>query len=296
MAKTLYIGRFAPSPTGPLHMGSLIAALASYLDAKANNGQWLLRMEDLGPPREVAGAAEAIIASISNHGFEWDGPLLYQSSKLDRYHSFVDQLIDNKQAFYCICSRRESETEHGTYNGHCRNSHQKPDRDFAIRLLVEPGSLTLLDQIQDRLYQQLDTSVGDFIIQRKDGLIAYQLAVVVDDADQQISHVIRGSDLLDSTPRQILLQQVLGFETPHYAHIPVISDATGNKLSKQTHAKPIDDKLAIDNLRYALAFLNQPQPLEGSNVQQLLTSAIDNWQINAIPKTKHISETSIKAP
>lgn len=291
-----YIGRFAPSPTGPLHLGSLIAALASYLDAKANQGQWLVRMEDLDPPRETPGAADSILRSLEQHGLHWDGNVLYQSTQLERYHAIINDLIQRELAFYCTCSRRESEAMGGIYNGRCRDTFKQPDQDFAVRLRVDNRNIFFTDKIQGLVTEQLDTSIGDFVILRKDGLTAYQLAVVVDDAQQGITTILRGSDLLDSTPRQLFLQNTLGLATPAYAHIPVITDDEGNKFSKQTFAEAVDDQQAINNLRLALRFLNQPQPAQGVNLQDFLLSATDQWQLSSIPANHSIKASSIKQP
>lgn len=275
-----YIGRFAPSPTGPLHIGSLIAALASYLDAKANHGAWLLRIENLDPPREMPGANEQIIECLKQHHLNWDGELLWQSDRHAIYQRVMKQLLDQQKAFYCSCSRADIQNSGGIYNGHCRGQRHSADQVCAVRLQVDDQRITFNDQIQGDFSQQLQQQVGDFVIRRKDGLFAYQLAVVIDDALQGVTHVVRGSDLLDSTPRQIFLQQQCGFATPHYSHLPVITNEAGQKLSKQTFAVALNNNLATDNLLKALFFLNQvlPPPSMRQDCQSILHWAIAHWQ------------------
>lgn len=274
-----YIGRFAPSPTGPLHIGSLTAALASYLDAKAHQGQWLLRMEDLDPPRELTGASQAILDTLVAHGLHWDGQLLWQSQRLKTYQQVVEQLLSSHKAFYCYCSRSDLLTSNGIHNGHCSGHQELPNQAFTIRLKMTDKAVDFEDGIYGHFSQHLQREIGDVVLKRKDGLFAYQLAVVVDDAYQNISHCVRGSDLLDSTPRQIFLQQALGLTTPHYFHIPVITNSRGQKLSKQTFAKPLKASSACDNLLTVLAFLNQRQPPVNCHqqVEGILDWAVSHW-------------------
>lgn len=283
-ANPLYIGRFAPSPTGPLHIGSLIAALASYLDAKANRGLWLLRIEDLDPPRTIPGATDQIIACLKKHHLLWDGQVQWQSQRHPIYQQVIEQLLDEKKAFYCSCSRSDIQSSGGVYNGHCRGQYQPSGQPSAIRLQVNDQAIVFNDAVQGRFSQQLQQQTGDFVIRRKDGYFAYQLAVVVDDAEQAISHVMRGSDLLDSTPRQIFLQQQCGFTTPQYCHLPVITNAAGQKLSKQTYAAALDHQQAANNLLKALFFLNQtlpPKSMQGS-CQSILDWAVEHWQLSLV--------------
>lgn len=264
-------------------MGSLIGALASYLDARARQGQWLVRMEDLDPPREIAGAAQAILDCLQAHGLHWDNDVLWQSQRYPAYQQALDQLLAEDKAFYCSCSRAKLSTHGGIYNGHCRGCLTAPTQSHAIRLQV-PGQVVRFDDtIQGHFEQQLENEVGDFVILRKDRLFAYQLAVVVDDAFQGITDVVRGSDLLDSTPRQIYLQQQLGLPTPSYAHFPVIHNAEGQKLSKQTFACAIKPDQATQNLLYALRFLQQSMPPYNRHPQDILEHAIKHWQPQAIP-------------
>ena len=288
-----YCGRFAPSPTGLLHFGSLLGALASYLDAKANHGKWLLRMEDLDPPREMKGAAQAILQSLQDHGLHWDEPVLWQSQRSTAYQQTIEQLIAQHLAFYCCCSRSDLEHYKGVYPGHCRGCNQQPAQDFAIRLQVANRQISFSDIIQGLFSQQLEQQVGDFVLLRKDRFFAYQLAVTVDDNYQGITHVVRGSDLLDTTPRQLFLQQQLGYRSPHYAHIPVITNQQGQKLSKQNLARPLDSNRAGENLIAALAFLNQPLPSKTitHDINAIILWAVEHWSINRIPKVMSITQS-----
>ncbi|MFW5452860.1 tRNA glutamyl-Q(34) synthetase GluQRS [Thioalkalivibrio sulfidiphilus] len=262
----MYIGRFAPSPTGPLHFGSLVAALASWLDARRHGGRWLLRIEDLDPPREVPGAADAILRTLEAFGLSWDGPVLYQSSRLETYWAALDELRAAGHAYDCGCTRREI-AEAGqpgldgpVYPGTCRAGLPPGKAPRAVRLRTEAGEITFTDRMQGPIRQDVAREVGDFVIRRADGYFAYQLAVVVDDAFQGITHVVRGADLLDSTPRQILLQRLLGLPTPAYLHHRLVLTPEGEKLSKQTHAPAVDDTNPVPTLIRALEFLGEPVP------------------------------------
>jgi glutamyl-Q tRNA(Asp) synthetase len=292
MPNVNYIGRFAPSPTGPLHLGSLIGALASFLDARANHGQWLLRMEDLDPPREIPGAAQQILDCLIAHGLNWDGDVLWQSTRHNAYQACLQALQAEQKVFYCSCIRADIRAMGGIYSGHCRQQLNPPDSDFSIRLRVDDTPIQFCDSIQGNYRQQLQRDVGDFIIVRKDKLFAYQLAVVVDDAFQNITHIVRGSDLLDSTPRQIFLQQQLGLDTPHYAHFPVITNHEGQKFSKQTHAPALSPDNAINNLLIALQFLNQALPPEQHTIETLLSWAIEHWSLASIPQRMSIEQSN----
>ena len=280
-----YRGRFAPSPTGPLHMGSLIAAVASYLDARRRGGTWLVRMEDIDPPREQAGAAEAILHSLHCHGLEWDGEVLFQGTRAAAYDEALEQLDAAGLLFRCQCTRQQLGPD-GSCGGRCANPEQSISGPFALRVRVSPGTaITFEDRVQGRQEWQLGNTHPDFTVRRKDELYAYQLAVAVDDAAQGITHVVRGSDLLDSTPRQLYLMQCLGATPPQYGHFPVITDASGHKLSKQNHAPALDDNAIDDNLRRALAFLRQPTPpdsVRGS--ASLLGFATEHWALERIPQ------------
>jgi len=253
-----YIGRFAPSPTGPLHLGSLLAAVVSYLDARANGGRWLLRIEDIDPPRQPPGSQQAIVASLEAHGLHWDGDILLQSEREAAYTAILDTLWQRGLVFRCTCSRRE--VGGSRYSGHCRSLGIPRDRAGAVRLRVDPETLCFDDLLQGRHCEDVSETCGDFILRRKDELWAYQLAVVVDDHYQGVTHVLRGCDLLDSTARQIYLQRLLGYETPVYGHFPVLLDAGGIKLSKQNLAPALVNERAQYNLRRILSLLHQPAP------------------------------------
>lgn len=253
----MYVGRFAPSPTGPLHFGSLVAATGSYLRARSMGGCWLVRMEDIDPPREVPGAADAILRALEAFGLGWDGAVLYQSSRIEAYREALDTLLADGHAFACTCSRKDIARAGppGVYPGTCRGKHGLPHGPHAIRVAVGQASIGFDDLLQGPVKQDLAREVGDFVVRRADGLFAYQLAVVVDDAFQGVTEVVRGADLLDSTPRQIHLQHLLGLPTPGYLHLPVAVDGLGQKLSKQSHAAPLDPTRPLTAIVQALRFL-----------------------------------------
>jgi glutamyl-Q tRNA(Asp) synthetase len=290
---TPYIGRFAPSPTGPLHMGSLIAAVASYLDARANGGQWHLRVEDIDETRCKPEYAAIQIATLHAFGFRWDGEICFQSQRKARYETVLATLQQSGHVFACRCSRKEISdsvvsAQRGLdgpiYPGTCREA-QLEFIGHACRLLTDHTEISVDDRCQGRQSQVLARDIGDFIVKRRDGLFAYQLAVVVDDHDLGVTHIVRGADLLDSTPRQIFLQQKLGFTTPSYLHIPIVTNALGQKLSKQTLAPSLSTNMAANHLRVCLGFLGQP--VEGyqtlTNPSQMLEIAIQRWQPAAVP-------------
>ena len=287
------IGRFAPSPTGPLHFGSLLAALASYCEAKTQGGKWLLRMEDLDKPREMAGAAQGILHTLQAFGFEWDGEIVYQSQRGALYQAALQQLQAKSLIYQCDCSRKEiaDSAQHGIdgliYPGTCRHktSVKTPN---ASRISVTTDKICYTDAIQGPRQQNLAQEIGDFVLKRADGLFAYQLAVVVDDFEQGVSHIVRGADLLDSSPRQIYLQQLLGYPTPQYAHIPVASNAAGEKLSKQTLASPINPAQAPIWLCQALSFLGQhpPADLARHSSSDIWQWAQQHWDIQKVPRQR----------
>ncbi|MDD4979179.1 MAG: tRNA glutamyl-Q(34) synthetase GluQRS [Gallionella sp.] len=289
MKRPEYRGRFAPSPTGPLHFGSLVAALGSYLDAKYHHGNWLVRMEDLDTPRCVAGAADDILRTLEVYGLHWDGEVIYQSQRTSAYEHALQQLQDAGVAYPCCCTRKEiaDSALHGidgpVYPGTCRNGVPAGRTARAWRVnthLPTTSPVSFIDRLQGRISQRVESDIGDFVVKRADDLFAYQLAVVVDDAYQGITDVVRGADLLLSTPRQILLQQLLTLPTPHYLHLPIIVNAQGEKLSKQTLAEPIRKAQVVATLFQALCHLQQlPHPqLAQASVNELLDSAIANWQ------------------
>ena len=291
-----YTGRFAPSPTGSLHFGSLITAIASYLDAKANNGVWLVRMEDLDPPRETEGAAEQILNQLIALDLRWDEEVLFQSSRLDNYEDALKKLTAKNYCFQCDCTRLQIKAMGSVYNGRCRDRPIPPKEKFAIRVRAEDISIDFDDLVQGNYQQSLEKEVGDFIILRKDKLFAYQLAVIVDDAFQDVTHIIRGYDLIDSTPRQIYLQQLLGYHTPIYGHIPVIVNGQGQKLSKQHFADPIDSNNGMKLIHQSLQFLNLNPPEINSSASCLeqLAWGIENWDVQAVPKLANIPENLLE--
>lgn len=278
-----YRGRFAPSPTGPLHLGSLIAALASYLDARHAGGVWLVRMEDLDPPREEPGAAHRILDSLQHHGLHWDGDVMWQGKRGEAYDRALQTLKDAQHLFRCSCTRAEL-GPNGACAGRCNPAEGQAQSPTALRVRV-PTAFTARfeDALQGSQQEHLGRDLPDFVVRRKDGLYAYQLAVAVDDAAMDITHVMRGSDLLGSTGRQICLQQLLGLPTPAYAHLPVITTRAGQKFSKQNQAPALDDERAGCNLRLALRFLGQELPPARSGVAQILEFATPRWDLSRIP-------------
>lgn len=289
--QTTYIGRFAPSPTGPLHFGSLVAALASYLDARHNRGRWLVRIEDLDPPRETRSAAQYIIHQLQSFGLHWDDDILYQSSRLPEYEAAIESLVKAGFAYPCTCSRANIPP---VYTGHCRlNDFATTRPPWSVRMVTDNSIISVIDRVEGELRWRLDRDVGDFIIKRRDGLIAYQLAVVIDDAYQGITEVVRGNDLVDSTPRQVYLARCLGLAAPGWCHIPVIVDERGKKLSKQNHAPAIDPSEPLPILRRALSALGQPAATGARTPGELLALAATSWDVAAIPRVKHISYTRL---
>lgn len=292
-ASTRYRGRFAPSPTGPLHFGSLVAALGSYLQARHQGGEWLVRIEDLDPPRELAGASDLILSTLERYGFEWDGEVWYQSRRHTVYLEVLAELARSGLSYRCGCSRREvAERQQrlglpaGVYPGTCRTKDVSPHAHHAIRVITEGQHVALVDGIQGPIEQNVEHEVGDFVLRRADGFFAYQLAVVVDDAAQGITEIVRGSDLLDSTARQIALQRLLDYPTPAYHHLPVAVNELGQKLSKQTFAPALSTENPLPTLWLALRFLGQRPPrelLEGE-LASFWRWAIGNWQAQAIPR------------
>ncbi len=290
-APTDYCGRFAPSPTGPLHFGSLIAALGSYLDARHRRGKWRVRMEDLDPPREMAGAADLILRTLESYGFEWDGPVWYQSRRHDAYEAAIEALHQHGLVYHCACARREIHSiarmgiDGPVYPGTCREGVPAGRKGRSIRIRTPSQAVSFVDRLQGRLVQRLDTEVGDFILRRADGLYAYQLAVVVDDAEQGITDIVRGCDLLDSTPRQRYLQDALGAPHPHYLHLPVATNTAGEKLSKQTHAPAIPTGGDINLLLQCMRFLGQDanDELRDASYAEFWHWAITHWNPARIP-------------
>ncbi|HZV61356.1 MAG TPA: tRNA glutamyl-Q(34) synthetase GluQRS [Methylophilaceae bacterium] len=295
----MYRGRFAPSPTGPLHLGSLIAAVASFLEAKIHDGQWLVRMEDLDKSREMPGAADDILKTLEIFGFEWDETVIYQSSRNQVYQHALEQLQHQHLVYPCACSRKEiadsanrNPTLHGLdgliYPGTCRYGLTGSKSPRYWRITTDDGLITFDDAIQGHFSHDLSKLVGDFVLKRADGFYAYQLAVVVDDAEQGITHVVRGADLLDSTSRQIYLQQKLGFPTPAYAHVPAATNAKGEKLSKQTLAPSLNKQHPAKDLWLALDFLGQNplSELKTSPIADIWQWARQHWDLSRIPRVR----------
>ena len=285
-----YRGRFAPSPTGKLHFGSLVAALGSWLCARHAGGAWLVRMEDIDPPREVAGAAGGILAALPAFGLVADAPPLFQSQRMAAYDAAFEQLRAADLVFPCSCSRSQLAGSGGIHrDGQCIAAGE-PDRPPAWRLRVPEVEVAFEDALQGPQRENLRETVGDFVIRRADGYYSYQLACVVDDAYQGITDVVRGQDLLDSTPRQIWLQRCLGLPTPTYRHLPLVLDAQGNKLSKSASTSPIDPQEPTLALRRALAFLRRPLPDTPAGVDGLLAHALNDFDPALLP---HCSGSSV---
>jgi len=278
-----YHGRFAPSPTGPLHFGSLVAAVGSWARARSQNGTWIIRMEDLDPPREVPGAAADIIATLAAFGMESDEPVLYQSTRIAVYAEVFEQLQQAGHVFPCWCSRSDLAAMHGLHSGTCAAAPD-PARAPAWRLRAPDCVVAFDDLACGPQAQNLRDVAGDFVIRRVEGWYAYQLAVVVDDAQQGVSEVVRGADLLDSTPRQIYLQQVLGLPTPAYLHLPLVLDADGHKLSKTDRARPVERRNPLPALRAALEFLGI-DARGGARVDTLLRRAAAQFDPTRLPKS-----------
>lgn len=295
----MYRGRFAPTPSGPLHLGSLVAALASYLEARACGGEWLLRIEDVDPPRVVAGASASILRTLAAHGFEWDGAVLYQSRRSEAYQEALTRLIDAGRVYACSCSRKRIAdlavpgVDGPVYPGACRG--QAADAAGALRFLLSEQRVVFHDALLGRVACSVTRECGDFVLKRADGVFSYQIAVVVDDAEQGVTHVVRGADLLTSTPRQIVLQQALGYPTPAYMHLPVVLDARGFKLSKQTLAAPLLDSDPVPALRLAGRFLGLPEIGFVGHPRAWMTAAIRLWPGVAPPPLRGRSLAQAKS-
>lgn len=293
-----YRGRFAPSPTGPLHFGSLVAALGSYLDVRAQGGEWLLRIEDVDAPRTVPGAETSILNTLEALGFTWDGPVVRQSERLDVYHGALVRLQAEGLVYPCACTRSEiaARTSEASvdggllYPGTCRAGLPAGVAARAWRLRVPDREFAFVDRVQGAHRQNLEREVGDFILLRADGQYAYQLAVVVDDALQGVNAVVRGVDLLDSTPRQMWLQECLGVPTPTYAHLPVAVNAAGEKLSKQTRAPAVDPRQGSRVLAEVMRFLgfDVPAGLRQAPLPEFWVWAQAAWSVAGVPKVRAI--------
>ena len=284
-----YIGRFAPSPTGPMHFGTLIAATGSYLQARANDGEWLLRIEDVDTTRAVPGMADHMLRTLELFGFEWDREVIVQSRRDDMYADALQRLIDDELIFPCTCSRKQlADADADVYPGTCRTRTLPLREQHALRVRVPDQTIEFEDAVMGVQTQKLASECGDFVLRRRDGLYAYQLAVVVDDALQGVTEVVRGADLLDSTARQIYLQQRLGYTTPHYLHLPVAVDSYGAKLGKSTGAAELDVKQPASEIRRVLAFLGMHPPAELANetLDCVWRWATGHWDKRNIPKQR----------
>ena len=290
-----YVGRFAPSPTGPLHFGSLVAALASYLDAKAHNGKWLVRIEDIDETRCDPIYTADILRTLQAFGMQWDGEVEIQSKRKALYGAALQKLRSDGLIYACDCSRREiadsalAGLEGPVYPGTCRQS-VNTEHGNAIRVRTSNENITFIDLVQGHVEQRIESEIGDFVVRRRDGLFAYQFAVTVDDADQGVTNVVRGADLLDSTARQMHLQRLLGLPTPQYLHIPVAVNKLGQKLSKQTLAAavPTSSGQGREMLLSALRFLGQSIIASESarTIEELLALATRDWRRDCIPRAR----------
>ena len=277
-----YRGRFAPSPSGPLHFGSLIAALGSWLDARHHKGEWFVRIEDIDPPREVAGAADDILVTLENFGLVWDGQVTYQSDNQHHYQQVLQQLFDEKEIYRCTCTRKQIQSTNGIYTNFCRDKQHSVDTEHSLRLKVGQPFLEFEDCYQGHCNTALNSANEDFIVKRKDGLYAYMLAVVVDDIEQQITHIIRGADLLETTTQQLYLFSLLKSPSPIFGHLPIAVNNQGLKLSKQNHAPSIAHTPVNETLWSALNFLKQspPKALRKEDKSVILDWATQHWKAN----------------
>jgi glutamyl-Q tRNA(Asp) synthetase len=279
------IGRFAPSPTGPLHRGSIYTALAGFLQARSQQGLWLLRIDDLDTPRNVKGSADTILKTLEAFGLYWDGEVYYQSRHIDAYNDVISDLQSNKLIYPCTCSRKtlatggSGQSQPDVYPGICRVRQALPDAPHALRIKTDNRIITFHDGLQGQVSHNLAEQDGDFIVKRKDRIIAYQFAVVIDDDLQRVNQIVRGFDLLDETPKQIYLQQLLGLNAPGYMHVPIIVDEQGYKLSKQTQAMAVDFTSPERVIFESLALLKQNPPLElrEAPITELLSWAVEHW-------------------
>jgi glutamyl-Q tRNA(Asp) synthetase len=292
-----YVGRFAPSPTGPLHLGSLVTAVASFLNARQANGEWLVRIEDIDPPREMPGAADQILRTLEAFELEWDRDVWRQSTRISTYRAAAERLVQGGLAFRCSCTRSSiraaNEAYPTRYPGTCRDQHLT-DPETAVRVRVDPGTITFADGLQGAVETDLHATTGDYVIVRRDGLPAYHLAVVIDDAAQRVTNIVRGVDLLDSTAAHIHLQRALGVSTPDYWHLPVVVNADGQKLSKQTGAAAVEtthDAAAATVLR--LLGAEVPADLVGERPRVLWQWALRNWDIHELRGQRALAEVDV---
>ncbi|MGL4036517.1 tRNA glutamyl-Q(34) synthetase GluQRS [Kosakonia cowanii] len=286
MPESHYIGRFAPSPSGELHFGSLIAALGSYLQARAQHGIWRVRIEDIDPPREVPGAAETILRRLEHYGLHWDGEVLWQSRRHEAYREVLARLHREGLSYFCTCTRARIQSVGGFYDGHCRTLNHGPE-NAAVRLLQRQPVLEFTDRLRGRIVAEEKLAREDFIIHRRDGLFAYNLAVVVDDHFQGVTEIVRGADLIAPTVRHLSLYQQLGWPAPEYVHLPLALNEQGDKLSKQNHAPALPEGDPRPVLIRALQFMNQDVTKEWQDLslEDLLEKAVANWSLSRVPVT-----------
>jgi glutamyl-Q tRNA(Asp) synthetase len=293
MSPVCYRGRFAPSPTGALHVGSLYTALASFLEARAQQGVWLVRIDDLDQPRNVPGAADLILKTLESFGLHWDETVYYQSQHTAVYQAYLEQLIAQQWVYPCTCSRKflntSAQSANGIYPGFCRAKTEIPPEPYALRVKTSSVTISFIDKLQGLTQQNIAQQHGDFIVKRKEGMVAYPFAVVIDDYLQGITEVVRGVDLLDNTPAQLYLHQLLHLPPPDYRHVPIIVDSHGQKLSKQTYAEAVNVQNPAKILFYLLNLLKQQPPLALSDapVSELLAWAIAHWQSALLKAVSH---------
>ena len=285
-----YRGRFAPTPSGPLHFGSIVTALGSYLDAKSNDGKWFVRIDDIDHSRNKLHTDKIILNQLRQLGLIWDEPILYQSQRIESYEVALKKLVDSGCTFPCICTRRE--VKDLIYPGTCRNKNSF-NKNHSIRIKADSSCISIIDRLQGSYSQKINIDVGDFIIKRSDGYFAYHLATTVDDNEQKITDIVRGFDLLDSTPRQIFLQNKLRYSKPQYLHLPIAIDSTGKKISKTCmEADSVIPNPAIVLIN-TLRFLGYcpPDKMENANIKTILDWGIENWNIELLPKKSKISHS-----
>lgn len=285
-----YIGRFAPSPSGELHFGSLVAALGSYLQARAQRGIWRVRIEDIDPPREVPGAAETILRQLEHYGLHWDGEIMWQSQRHDAYREALAWLQQQDLSYYCTCTRARVQSIGGIYDGHCRTLLHGPE-NAAVRIKQQHPVLHFNDLLRGNIHTNPELAREDFIIHRRDGLFAYNLAVVVDDHFQGVTEIVRGADLIEPTVRQISLYQLFGWQVPDYIHLPLALNEQGAKLSKQNHAPALPQGDPRPVLINALRFLGQNTviPWQALSVEELLQTAVQNWTLTTVPDSVNVN-------
>lgn len=293
-----YIGRFAPTPSGYLHFGSLLAAVASYLDARHHQGRWLVRIEDLDTPRNTPGAIDHILHTLDAYGLHWDGEVVHQSNRLELYQQVIDDWLESGLAYHCDCSRQSIAAHGGVYPGTCRARGLPAAADHAVRLRLNDQTIVFQDRLQGELRQQPVAISGDFIIRRRDGIIAYQLAVVIDDIAQGVTDIVRGADLLDSTPRQLWLYQLFQQPAPRYLHVPLVMRHDGEKLSKRLGSAPLEPRQATATLHRALSVLaqNPPPQLHTAPVKEQLDWAATHWQPDRLPAKRQILDPTTPIP